>query len=170
MRANERAASDRGAVDPFRGTAQIVCDRHRRLAGRRDAVDVGGLEPGIGHRVECGVGVQLDLRHVRDDAEPGGLGGADENGALVRPIRNNRTGRLDEALAPDAVYRLVRGYSAQLGFEIGAHLPEVTATTNARPSGRHRQGRGVARPREYRDHLHLRSPLDPARVQPHIQG
>ena len=33
--------------------------------------------------------------------------GADENGALFRPIKNNRTGRLDKALTPDAVYRLV---------------------------------------------------------------
>jgi len=38
--------------------------------------------------------------------------GDDENGALFRPIRNNRTGRLDKALTPDGVYRLVRGYSA----------------------------------------------------------
>ena len=58
-------------------------DRHRGLAGGRDAVDVGGLEPGIGHRIECGVGVQLDLRHVGDDSEPGGLGGAD-NGDRFR--------------------------------------------------------------------------------------
>ncbi len=53
-------------------------DRHRRLAGGRDAVDVGGFEPGIGHRVERRVGMQLDLRHVGDDAELGGLGGADD--------------------------------------------------------------------------------------------
>ena len=35
--------------------------------------------------------------------------GEDENGPLFRPIRNNRTGRLDKALDPDMVYRLVRG-------------------------------------------------------------
>ena len=58
-------------------------DRHRRLAGGRDAVDVGGFEHGIGHRVERRVGVQLDLRHVGDDAEPGCLGGAD-NGDRFR--------------------------------------------------------------------------------------
>jgi hypothetical protein len=39
----------------------------------------------------------------------------DENRAPFRSIRNNRTGRLDKALTPDAVYRLVRGYSAALG-------------------------------------------------------
>jgi integrase/recombinase XerD len=57
--------------------------------------------------------------------------GADENGALFRPIKNNRTGRLDKALTPDAVYRLVRGYSGALGFEIGAHALRTTAATNA---------------------------------------
>jgi site-specific recombinase XerD len=56
---------------------------------------------------------------------------ADENGALFRPIRNNRTGRIDKALDPDMVYRLVRGYSAELGFEIGAHALRATAATNA---------------------------------------
>jgi site-specific recombinase XerD len=56
---------------------------------------------------------------------------ADDNGPLFRPIRNNRTGKLDKALDPDMVYRLVRGYSAELGFEIGAHALRATAATNA---------------------------------------
>jgi site-specific recombinase XerD len=56
---------------------------------------------------------------------------ADDNGALFRPVRNNRTGRLEKALTPDAVYRLVRGYSAALGFQIGAHALRATAATNA---------------------------------------
>jgi len=56
---------------------------------------------------------------------------ADDNGALFRPIRNNRTGKLDKPLDPDMVYRLVRAYSAELGFEIGAHTLRATAATNA---------------------------------------
>jgi integrase len=56
---------------------------------------------------------------------------ADENGPLFRPIRNNRTGRLVKALDPDMVYRLVRGYSGQLGCEVGAHALRATAATNA---------------------------------------
>jgi site-specific recombinase XerD len=56
---------------------------------------------------------------------------ADDDGALFRPIRNNRTGRLDTALTPDGVYKLVRNYSAALGFEIGAHALRATAATNA---------------------------------------
>ena len=57
--------------------------------------------------------------------------GEDEAGALFRPIRNNRTGQLERAITADGVYRLVRGYSAQLGFEIGAHALRATAATNA---------------------------------------
>ena len=57
--------------------------------------------------------------------------GADDNGALFRPIRNNRTGRLERAITADGVYKLVRIYSAQLGFEIGAHALRATAATNA---------------------------------------
>lgn len=56
----------------------------------------------------------------------------DENGALFRPVKNNTTGgRLDTAITADGVYRLVRTYSAQLGFEIGAHALRATAATNA---------------------------------------
>jgi integrase/recombinase XerD len=57
--------------------------------------------------------------------------GVDENGALFRPVRNNRTGRLERAITADGVYKLVRAYSAQLGFEIGAHALRATAATNA---------------------------------------
>jgi integrase len=32
---------------------------------------------------------------------------------------------------PDGVYKLVRAYSAMLGFEIGAHALRATAATNA---------------------------------------
>jgi len=57
--------------------------------------------------------------------------GEDDNGALFRPIKNNRTGMLAKAVTPDAVYKLVRQYSALLGFEIGAHALRATAATNA---------------------------------------
>jgi integrase/recombinase XerD len=67
---------------------------------------------------------------IHDYLEAAGHGG-DEHGALFRPVRNNRTRRLDKALTPDAVYKLVRRYSAALGFEIGAHALRATAATNA---------------------------------------
>lgn len=52
--------------------------------------------------------------------------GTDENGALFRAIRNNNTGQLEGAITADGVYRLVRSYSAQLGFQIGAHALRAT--------------------------------------------
>ncbi len=57
--------------------------------------------------------------------------GEDENGALFRPIKNNRGKTLEYALTPDAVYKLVKAYSLELGFEIGAHALRATAATNA---------------------------------------
>jgi len=57
--------------------------------------------------------------------------GEDEAGALFRPVRNNRTGQLKRAITADGIYKLVRAYSARLGFEIGAHALRATAATNA---------------------------------------
>jgi site-specific recombinase XerD len=57
--------------------------------------------------------------------------GTDDAGALFRPIRNNRTGLTAQAITADGVYKLVRIYSAALGFEIGAHTLRATAATNA---------------------------------------
>jgi integrase/recombinase XerD len=57
--------------------------------------------------------------------------GANDAGALFRPVRNNTTGRLDQAITPDGIYKLVRAYSAALGFEIGPHALRATAATNA---------------------------------------
>lgn len=67
---------------------------------------------------------------IHDYLEAAGHG-TEENGALFRPTRNNRTGRLEAAITADGVYKLVRAYSAQLGFEIGAHALRATAATNA---------------------------------------
>lgn len=67
---------------------------------------------------------------IHDYLEAAGHG-VDENGALFRPVRNNRTGELKGAITPDGIYRLVRAYSAVLGFEIGAHSLRATAATNA---------------------------------------
>lgn len=55
----------------------------------------------------------------------------DDAGALFRPLRNNVTGVLAKPLTPDAVYKLVHGYSEALGFGIGAHALRATAATNA---------------------------------------
>jgi site-specific recombinase XerD len=55
----------------------------------------------------------------------------DESGALFRSVSNNRTGRHEAAITADGIYKLVRVYSAALGFEIGAHALRATAATNA---------------------------------------
>jgi integrase/recombinase XerD len=57
--------------------------------------------------------------------------GADEHGALFRPVKNNRTGHLDETITPDGIYKRVRVYSAEFGFEVGAQSLRATAATTA---------------------------------------
>jgi integrase len=56
---------------------------------------------------------------------------ADTKGALFRPISNNRTGSLDDSIAPHGVYKLVRRYALALGLKIGAHALRAAAATNA---------------------------------------
>jgi site-specific recombinase XerD len=101
--------------------------------------DFRNMRRGVPHLVVSGKGEKtryLPPLHpgtnalIHDYLEAAGHG-EDEHGPLFRPIRNNRTGRVDKALDPDMVYRLVRGYSAELGFEIGAHALRATAATNA---------------------------------------
>jgi site-specific recombinase XerD len=57
--------------------------------------------------------------------------GEDTDGALFRPVKNNATGTLEKAITPDAVYKIVRVYSTEKGFRIGAHALRATAATNA---------------------------------------
>ena len=58
--------------------------------------------------------------------------GADDNGALFRPCQQQpQPAGSKRAITADGVYKLVRAYSAQLGFEIGAHALRATAATNA---------------------------------------
>lgn len=52
-------------------------------------------------------------------------------GALFRPVHAGRAERADAALTPDAIYKLVRAYSARIGCEVGAHAMRATAATNA---------------------------------------
>ncbi len=73
-------------------------------------------------------GVAKDL--IEDYLNEAGHGG-DVRGALFRPLRNARGGGRDMAITPDGVYKLVRHYSAALGFRIGAHALRATAATNA---------------------------------------
>jgi integrase len=56
---------------------------------------------------------------------------SDESSPLFRPLHNSRDQTANQAITPDGVYRMVRQYSAKLGFEIGAHSLRATAATNA---------------------------------------
>ena len=56
-------------------------------------------------------------------------------GALFRPIRNNRTGTVERPLSPDGVYKIMRGYSARLGVPSSPHVARATAATNALAPG-----------------------------------
>ena len=102
-------------VKDFRNTRRGV--PHLKVAGKGEKTRYLPLHPGTNAL-------------IHDYLDAAGHG-EDENGALFRPLKNNRTRRLDRALTPDGVYKLVRRYSAQLGFEIGAHALRATAATNA---------------------------------------
>ncbi len=67
---------------------------------------------------------------VHDYLEAAGHGG-DDNGALFRPIRNNRTSQVEKALTPDMICKLAKKYSGELGFKIRAHALRATAATDA---------------------------------------
>jgi len=65
---------------------------------------------------------------IAEYLEAAGHGG---DGPLFRPLHHSRDQQSAQAITPDGVYRLVREYSAALGFEIGAHSLRATAATNA---------------------------------------
>ena len=58
--------------------------------------------------------------HAQDDAS-----------ALFRPLHHWRDKTKAHAITPDGVYRMVRQYSKELGFDVGAHSLRATAATNA---------------------------------------
>jgi integrase len=57
--------------------------------------------------------------------------GAETGGPLFRPLHRSRADGAADALTPDGLYKIVRGYSSKLGFRIGAHALRATAATNA---------------------------------------
>jgi len=57
--------------------------------------------------------------------------GADDTGALFRPVSNNTRPADGKSITTDAIYKIVRAYSTELGFTIGAHSLRATAATNA---------------------------------------
>lgn len=90
---------------------------HLRVHGKGDKIRYVPLHPGTAALIHDYLGA---AGH-----------GADLDGALFRPVRNNRTGGTDAAITPDGIYKLVRAYSKGLGFQIGVHALRATAATNA---------------------------------------
>lgn len=90
---------------------------HLKVSGKGGKTRYVPLHPGTAALIHD----YLELAGHREDA----------GGALFRPLRNNTNGRLDQAITADGIYKLVRAYSAKLGFEIGAHALRATAATNA---------------------------------------
>ena len=74
--------------------------------------------------------------------------GTDENGALFRPIRNNRTGQLERAITAMASTAGADLFGAARVRDRRARAARDGRDQCARPPGRHRQGAGMARPRE----------------------
>lgn len=61
--------------------------------------------------------------------------GEDRDGALFRPLRNNRTGSIEKALCTDSIWRIVREYALKAGIplseRLAPHALRATAATNA---------------------------------------
>jgi integrase len=91
--------------------------RHLRISGKGEKTRYVPLH-----------GIARDL--IEEYLTKAGHGG-NERGALFRPLRNSQGGGREKAITPDGIYKLVRVYSAALGFEIGAHALRATAATNA---------------------------------------
>jgi integrase/recombinase XerD len=91
--------------------------RHLRVSGKGEKTRYVPLH-----------GIARDL--IEEYLQQAGHGG-NEKGALFRPLRNAHGGGREKAITPDGIYKLVRQYSAALGFEIGAHALRATAATNA---------------------------------------
>jgi site-specific recombinase XerD len=61
--------------------------------------------------------------------------GQDPSAPLFRPVRNNRTGTVDEPMTTDGVYKVVQSYARKIGIgdieRLGVHALRATAATNA---------------------------------------
>ena len=89
---------------------------HLKVSGKGSKTRYVPLHPAAG-------GLIVD--YLEADGRP-----LEATGALFRAV-GNRAGGLAKAITADAIYKIVRGYSAKLGFEIGAHALRATAATNA---------------------------------------
>ncbi|MBS0445103.1 MAG: tyrosine-type recombinase/integrase [Proteobacteria bacterium] len=104
--------------------------------------DVGTMRRGIAHITVSGKGGKTRYVPLHPAAASliadyleGAGHGADADGGLFRATQAQRTTPGNRALTPDAVYKLVRRYTGDLGFIVGAHSLRATAATNALDNG-----------------------------------
>ena len=130
---------------------------HLRVQGKGEKIRYVPLHPGT-------------AALIHDYLEAAGHG-VDDAGALFRPLRNNRTDRLEGAITPDGIYKLVRTYSGCPRVrDWSARAARYGGDQRPRPRGRHRQGAGMAGARQHRHHPHLRPPPHSAGGQSDLQG
>ncbi len=90
--------------------------RHLRVSGKGGKLRHVPLHPAAGRLID----EYLALAGHSDAREP----------ALFQALHRGRR-KVSGAMTPDAIYKIVRRYSAQLGFAVGAHSLRATAATNA---------------------------------------
>ena len=85
---HEGASAHHRTVHPGRGDAEVVGQVRRPFGRGGEAVDVRRLQPRVGHRVERGIGVELDLGEVGNKSEFGGFGGTDDRNGFPFHLRH----------------------------------------------------------------------------------
>ena len=132
---------------------------HFRIKGKRDKVRF--------------IPVNAAAQRLIDDYLASAGHRADTDGALFRPVRNNRTGVLDRHLDPASIYRnIVQKYGLETGSQRRSPRPSRPFSSRYRrdqrplPRLRHCQGAGMVGTFQRVDHTALRPPQDQARRQP----
>jgi integrase/recombinase XerD len=129
----------RPSVEGYEGKTPALGDHQARqlldapdsasLKGKRDRAMLATLLYHALRRDElCRLKVK-DFKHERRGVAHLKVSGKGGKTRYV-PLHPAASG-LVKAITPDAIYKIVRGYSGALGFEIGAHALRATAATNA---------------------------------------
>jgi len=95
------------------------------------------------------------LARVQEYLETAGHG-AEGEGPLFRPVKNNRSGRLDKPLDPSGVYRsVVVHYGKQAGLEVAGFSPHALRATATAATNALDHGADIARVQEWLGHANI---------------